>query len=178
MSKALQIKDFPEYYVTDTGDVYSRKTYRNNPSCRIKKLSKEKTKHGYYRVRICKNDGIYHKAVHRLVAETFIPNPENKPEINHIDGNPSNNNINNLEWVTRSENELHKYRTLNRKSPMFEKTGNENPLSKPVLQLKDGKVIAEFCAVMDAVRATGIGHIDAVCRGIRKSAGGYQWKYA
>lgn len=50
------------------------------------------------------------KRVHRLVALTFIPNPDNKPQINHIDSNPSNNKIDNLEWCTRSENMLHAFR--------------------------------------------------------------------
>jgi hypothetical protein len=49
--------------------------------------------------------------IHRLLAKHFIPNPENKSEVNHIDGNPSNNNLNNLEWCTRSENGLHAHRT-------------------------------------------------------------------
>jgi hypothetical protein len=60
--------------------------------------------------------------VHRLVAVAFIPNPENKPEVNHIDGSPSNNDFRNLEWVTRVENILHAYKT----GLMKQKKGLEN----------------------------------------------------
>lgn len=66
-------------------------------------------------LRDAKDNKVKHLHVHRLVALTFIPNPENKPEVNHIDGNKKNNHISNLEWNTKSENGLHKFRVLNHK---------------------------------------------------------------
>lgn len=63
----------------------------------------------YLRTSLCKNGKLKTHNIHRLVAEAFIPNPKNKPEVNHIDGNKENNNVNNLEWVTRKENAIHAY---------------------------------------------------------------------
>lgn len=81
------------YFVTKDGKFINPKG---------KELKGEITKYGYKRVSIKRKK----YAVHRLVALAFIPNPENKPEIDHIDGNPQNNNVSNLRWVTRRENEL------------------------------------------------------------------------
>lgn len=71
---------------------------------------------GYMYVKLCMNGVRCKKALHRIVAEAFIPNPLDKPEVNHIDGNKSNNCVTNLEWVTRSENEQHSYSVLNKDS--------------------------------------------------------------
>lgn len=177
MSKALQIKGFSQYYITDTGDVYSRVRPNNY---RIKKL---KTvfggTSGYPFVGLWKEGKHYNKMIHRIVAETFIPNPENKPQVNHIDGNKFNNNVSNLEWVTDAENKIHKYHVLGYSSPNKNKFGKDNPKAKIVQQIKDGVVIAEYHGIGEVKRITGIGtaNVSACCRGVQHSAGGYQWKY-
>lgn len=76
----------------------------------IGRIMKPKNKEGYHFVTLSLNGEIKNHYIHRLVAEAYLPNPKNKPHINHIDGDKSNNNINNLEWVTISENTNHAYR--------------------------------------------------------------------
>lgn len=173
--KAFPIKDFPDYYITDTGDVYSRITGR------FIKMKLSLAKNGYLRVQVCRNHKKYIKLVHRLVAETFIPNPENKCDVNHIDGNKQNNNVENLEWATRSENELHSYRILKKKPncPNTNKFGKDSTRAMLVQQIKDCKVIAEFYGVREASRTTGINchAIYNCCQKRSKSSGGFQWKY-
>lgn len=100
METFITIPDFPEYSVSDKGNV------RSNRSGRILKLDTQ-TKLPYKRVTFSVNGKTTRKPVHRLVAEAFIPNPMNKPFVNHIDNDPSNNHVSNLEWVTHSENMIH-----------------------------------------------------------------------
>ena len=73
--------------------------------------------HGYVRIKLSIGSSIRRERVHRLVAKAFIENPENKPAVNHIDGNKQNNKLENLEWCTHSENEYHSYRTLGKRHP-------------------------------------------------------------
>jgi len=77
--------------------------------------TQKKNKDGHMRVWLSRNSKKRPFFVHRLVAISFIPNPENKPVVNHIDGNPSNNHVSNLEWSTRSENDKHAFRLGMRK---------------------------------------------------------------
>lgn len=101
------------YQVSDTGEV--RSVDRITTGSRTRKikgvvLKKTKTTTGYLAVTLCKDGKPKIEKVHRLVAKAFIENPNGKPNINHIDNNPLNNNVSNLEWCTQSENLYHAYR--------------------------------------------------------------------
>ena len=109
---------------------------------------------GYKFYTLCKNGKVKIMYAHRIVAMAFIPNPKNKEEVNHIDGDRSNNNLRNLEWVTRSENHHHRYKVLKQRGVNYGKTGALNWRSKKVLQLDmDGNLIREYPAVMEPMRS-------------------------
>ena len=106
-------------------------------------------------VQLWKDNHATLKSVHRLVAEAFIPNPENKPTVNHIDGNPLNNYVDNLEWATYSENQKHAYRT-----GLVRVKRNYNPSnSRKVLAYNPDtgeEIITDSCAQM--ARRLGVCH--------------------
>jgi len=101
-----EIEGFPDYFVTDTGEIYSKKTGK------LVKRKIQTAYHGYKMVEIRTVESkAYFKSVHRLVALAFVDNPEGKPQVNHIDGDKSNNNASNLEWCTEAENTAHAIET-------------------------------------------------------------------
>lgn len=149
---------------------------RNAKSDILKQQIKREKYTCYKVVHLWKDGRYHHKGVHRLMAETFLPNPEELPIVNHKDEDGTNNLLSNLEWCDRSYNAS--YGSAPKKiSKAFK--GKESEKRIPVQQIKDGVVIKEYACAGDAEKETGISmaNIRLVCRGKRKSAGGYTWAY-
>lgn len=125
---------------------------------------------GYLKVGLRKNRERKMCYVHRLVAQTFIPNSDNLPEINHIDEDKTNNKVSNLEWCDRKYNQ--NYGTRNQRV--------SDKLSKPVLQYeKSGAFVREWKSTRDVQRTLGYfnNYISSCCLGKRKSAYDFIWKF-
>ena len=122
---------------------------------------------GYLQVGLCKNSIYKSHKVHRLVAEAFIANPDNLPEVNHKYENKSNCHVSNLEWCDRSYNVNYGSRT--------------SKTQKPVIQLtKSGEILTTYeslSKVKETLKISNISNISAVCKGKRKTAYGYRWKF-
>lgn len=149
------------YSVSDAGEIRNDSTNY---------LLKPAIQQGYAHVTLYINKKGKRVKIHRLVATAFIPNPENKPYVNHIDGMRSNNTIDNLEWVTASENTQHAVDT-----GLFLPTRE-----KSVVQFSlDGERIATYPSTMEAGRATGSlpEKIVLCCQRKRQTHNGYQWRY-
>lgn len=131
------------------------------------------TKH-YAHVPLTKNAKVRTVSLHRIVAEAFIPNPENKPQVNHKDGNKRNNAVDNLEWATPEENMQHAFRT-----GLKDTKAAIAAHSRSVAQIVEGKIIKTFSSVREAEKATGAANqnIIKVCQGTRRMAGGFEWRY-
>lgn len=172
-----------QYLISSLGRIkgIDRIARRGNFSVRVPGLIKKVSinNRGYYSITLCKDARYRHFVIHKLVAQAFIPNPENKEYINHKDGNKLNNNINNLEWCTVSENNQHAYDIGLKVGAALGKFGADNPSSKPVLLIARDNKIIEFAGIHEAARATGLNasSICAALRGRAESCGGYKWEY-
>jgi hypothetical protein len=136
-------------------------------------------KKGYLIRGLYKNKKEKKKKVHRLVAEAFIPNPENKKEVNHKKGIKHDSRASELEWVTRSENRLHGFKVLNWIPSHKGKLGKLNHLSVKVNQLSlSGKLVKKWDSMADAAREFGIisSSISRACLK-HKPYFGFNWEY-
>jgi hypothetical protein len=178
-------KDIPEfesyYQVSNLGNL---KSYKGNKNGRI---LKNNNKYGsYLSVFLCINGKKRSTRMHRIVAETFIPNPDNLPEVNHIDGNRQNNEISNLEWCSHDYNVHHSMSIHpNQIKPMndYNRFVRPNRIWQCTLS---GEKLNLFVNSIEASKITGVCHrnILQVCNKTefkpghcRKQAGGYRWEF-
>ena len=151
MERIENIPDYPRYFVTSCGKVWS---YKYNKFLKLRKNNS-----GYYCVDLC-NDGAKKTfTVHRLVAAAYLNNPENLPEVDHVDQNRLNNCVNNLRWVSREKNQQ------NKKNPQRE-----------IVCCETGEI---FKSQHDAARKMNlnVGNLNKVLKGKYKTTGGFTFKY-
>lgn len=178
------IQGHPNYQVSSTGRI---KSIERTVSCfKYKKIKQEKI------LKTCLNSSGYKTIsldnkrfyIHRLVAQAFLPNPENKPVIDHIDTNKENNSIENLRWVTYSENNnnLITYEKYKRGRLGF-KDRAETKIKKSLSAFKRPVKCIETGGMYESCKSafikTGISSIgiSRACRGVRKTAGGFHWAF-
>lgn len=155
------------YQISSEGRV---KSLNYNRTGKEKILKAILDKYGYCFVILCKNNKIKKYSIHRLVAQAFIPNPDNLPQVNHINENKTDNRVENLEWCTAEYN--HNYGTRNDRIA--------KALSKPVLQFsKTDEFIKKWNSIMDIKRELNISHqnISKCCLGKIKTAYKFKWGY-
>lgn len=158
------MKEYPlntNYLVSKDGKIYSK---------RFKKFLTPKVNwDGYHRIQIWENNKCRMVSWHRVIAETFIPNPDNKPVVNHKNGIKDDNRVENLEWCTQQENIQHSWKNGLSKS------------NKPVDMLDmDGNYIQSFKSAVEAgkyINRHGSG-ITKCVTGVREHCGNYKWRYS
>lgn len=158
-----------EYQVSNTGKVRSLDFKSWNGSVWFQKkgkiLTPRRTKSGYCRVQLRGRDAY----IHRLVAQAFIPNPDNLPQVNHKDENKENNCVNNLEWCTQAYNNSYGTK-IERQSA---KTRGRMRNNKPCINLTTGEV---YVSAWAAKLATGH-EVYKCCQGRAKTSGGCEWRW-
>lgn len=166
----IPIKNYENCYsATEDGFIYSHRKKRivmgsKNPATE------------YYQITLKNNGNIRREYVHRLIAETFIPNPENKPQIDHINGDRTDNRVENLRWVTAKEN-INNPIAIERMSSA--KKGKPAHNRKPIIQCNmEGEPIMIYESLYEAAEITGTRRTDiSTCLiGRQKSANGFKWR--
>lgn len=183
MKELKTIAGFSNYAASTDGHIFYFKKNRY--------LSEHRQTGGYFQVQIKNDNGEYKRMlVHRLVAMTFIPNPNNYTDVDHIDGSRTNNKVENLRWCTRKQN-LNFPIAKNRKKEVFNRADIKqkmrnihlNNLPKTALSVvaldHNGHVVGTWASVKDAARCNGLNYSNVLycCRGKRKTAGGYVWVF-
>ena len=157
------IVGFEEHYlVSDDGQVWS--LYRHRP------LTPSIDKYGYEKVALFDGCKSHHRPIHRLVAQAFIPNPNNLPTVNHINEVKTDNRVSNLEWASVADNDNHGTRNARMA---------DAKCKSPIEQIFSDGTTVQYKGVKDASRKTGVNRccIALCCKNIRKTAGGYKWRY-
>lgn len=155
------VQEYDHYEVNELGQIRHRD--------RRKILSPRSNPGGYQYVNFKINGKGHNFAVHRIVANAFVPNPNQYPEVNHINGDKTDNRAINLEWVTSSENKIHSHQSGTRQSN-----------GKQVEQLTlSGELLNTFISVSEAARYIGctVGAISNCCNGRTKTSQGYKWRF-
>lgn len=183
------------YQVSNMGRVKSleKKCCRDNYNRVIDEFIKKTqiSKKGYINVSLTKNKNKKTFKVHRLVAQAFIPNPNNYPQVNHLNEDKTDNRVENLEWCTQEQNINYGVRNekaskgisialKGKKKSQEHRDKLSQVKSKPIVQIdKSGLIIGVYDSARQASKELGInrGNICGCCNGRYKSAGGYQWKY-
>lgn len=156
------IENYPNYTISDKGEIVNTNTN--------KELKPYIRKDGYVVATLSKGGKKYKCYLHRLVAETFIPNPNNLPQVNHIDEDKTNNCVSNLEWITSKDN--CNYGTRNERQGL----GHSKPIEQYDLE---GKFIKEWDSAAQVERDLGFNHsnISKCCLGRYNIAYNYKWKF-
>ena len=158
------INDTTNYEISNSGRVRNIKTGRI--------LKGRLSKSGYLQVNLTMKETLKQKNyyIHRLVAIYFIENPENKREVNHKDGDKINNHVENLEWVTSSENQKHKHSILKKNKTSQKRIGKFD---------KNDVLLEEYPSILEAAKSFGKSrvNIDNALQKKQKTAYGFIWKY-
>jgi hypothetical protein len=177
---AKQIKDFPNYFIFNDGRVYSKSRIIHRKIkglfkiqgkfLKLRKSGRDKNKGDFYHSVLLYDKNIKKEcSIHRLLAQAFIPNPENKSCVNHKNGIKTDNQIKNLEWVSQSENHIHAYQILNIKKNC-----------KEINQIKNNFIVKKYPSIITASKELNlsIGGISKCCHNKIKFYKGFQWEFA